>query len=154
MSSRFICVFAVAADYKVCVGNLCISAAKADLEQAFGLDWLVTDLALPLWSLPFRGTPNIQFGHTTESEVLCGTRVHVEMSTGMSRRPRFGGRTPARRPFDPNDRCYECGQRGHYAYDCYIYSRRKRHRLVHKLRKHVGFDPFSIDSLISLYLFV
>ena len=66
--SRLICVFAVAADYKVCVGNLCISAAKADLEQAFGLDWLVTDLALPLWSLPFRGTPTIQFGHTTESE--------------------------------------------------------------------------------------
>uniref|UniRef100_A0A094ZN73 Serine/arginine-rich splicing factor 7 n=1 Tax=Schistosoma haematobium TaxID=6185 RepID=A0A094ZN73_SCHHA len=22
------------------------------------------------------------------------------------------------KPFDPTDRCYECGERGHYAYDC------------------------------------
>jgi len=23
-----------------------------------------------------------------------------------------------RRPFHPDDRCYECGESGHYAYDC------------------------------------
>uniref|UniRef100_A0A8C6S355 CCHC-type domain-containing protein n=1 Tax=Neogobius melanostomus TaxID=47308 RepID=A0A8C6S355_9GOBI len=36
------------------------------------------------------------------------------MSTGLSRKGR--GR-PSRRQFDPNDRCYQCGDRGHYAYD-------------------------------------
>lgn len=53
--------------------------------------------------------------------VLCGSRVRVEMSTGMSRKGR--GR-PSRRQFDPNDRCYQCGDRGHYAYDCYRFSKR------------------------------
>ncbi|CAN0309888.1 unnamed protein product [Lampetra planeri] len=47
------------------------------------------------------------------------------MSNGVSRRSRFG-RPPARRPFDPTDRCYQCGERGHYAYDCHLYGRRKR----------------------------
>lgn len=23
-----------------------------------------------------------------------------------------------RRMYDPSDRCYQCGERGHYAYDC------------------------------------
>lgn len=55
--------------------------------------------------------------------VLCGSRVRVEMSTGLSRKGR--GR-PSRRQFDPNDRCYQCGDRGHYAYDCYRFSKRGR----------------------------
>lgn len=55
--------------------------------------------------------------------LLCGSRVRVEMSTGMSRKGR--GR-PSRRQFDPNDRCYQCGDRGHYAYDCYRFSKRGR----------------------------
>uniref|UniRef100_A0A452UCE6 Serine and arginine rich splicing factor 7 n=1 Tax=Ursus maritimus TaxID=29073 RepID=A0A452UCE6_URSMA len=59
--------------------------------------------------------------------VICGSRVRVELSTGMPRRSRFD-RPPARRPFDPNDRCYECGEKGHYAYDCHRYSRRRRSR--------------------------
>jgi arginine/serine-rich splicing factor 7 len=61
--------------------------------------------------------------------VICGSRVRVELSTGMPRRSRFD-RPPARRPFDPNDRCYECGEKGHYAYDCHRYSRRRRSRYL------------------------
>lgn len=45
------------------------------------------------------------------------------MSTGLSRKGR--GRL-SRRQFDPNDKCYQCGDRGHYAYDCYRYSKRGR----------------------------
>ncbi|GLD74359.1 serine/arginine-rich splicing factor 7-like isoform X1, partial [Lates japonicus] len=58
-----------------------------------------------------------------DGKVLCGSRVRVEMSTGLSRKGR--GR-PSRRQFDPNDRCYQCGDRGHYAYDCYRFSKRGR----------------------------
>ena len=29
-----------------------------------------------------------------------------------------GGGRPPRRPIHPDDRCYECGDRGHYAADC------------------------------------
>uniref|UniRef100_A0A4W6FZ55 CCHC-type domain-containing protein n=1 Tax=Lates calcarifer TaxID=8187 RepID=A0A4W6FZ55_LATCA len=42
-----------------------------------------------------------------------------------TRRSRGRGR-PSRRQFDPNDRCYQCGDRGHYAYDCYRFSKRGR----------------------------
>ena len=63
---------------------------------------------------------------------VCGVRVRVELSTGKVRPKPWmrggggGGRGPPgrmRRPYDPNDRCYECGERGHYAYDCTRYRR-------------------------------
>uniref|UniRef100_A0A8C4XHV1 CCHC-type domain-containing protein n=3 Tax=Polypteridae TaxID=8289 RepID=A0A8C4XHV1_ERPCA len=41
----------------------------------------------------------------------------------MSRKTRYG--RPSRRHFDPNDRCYQCGERGHYAYDCYRYNNKR-----------------------------
>lgn len=46
------------------------------------------------------------------------------MSNGMGGKGggRFRGPPPRRgRPFHPEDRCYECGERGHYARDCYRY---------------------------------
>ncbi|VDL42774.1 unnamed protein product [Hymenolepis diminuta] len=60
--------------------------------------------------------------------VICGVRARVELSNGRTRpkpwlrgdRGRESDRRGDRRarPFDPNDRCFECGERGHYAYDC------------------------------------
>ncbi len=59
--------------------------------------------------------------------MICGVRARVEMSNGrvrpkpwLSGRREGGSRYGDRRskPFDPNDRCFECGERGHYAYDC------------------------------------
>lgn len=46
------------------------------------------------------------------------------MSNGMGGKGggRYRGPPPRRgRPFHPEDRCYECGERGHYARDCYRY---------------------------------
>lgn len=35
------------------------------------------------------------------------------------------------KPFHPDDRCYECGDRGHYARDCARHKRGGRHRYVY-----------------------
>ena len=64
--------------------------------------------------------------------MICGRRARVEFSTGKSRNrqrdpPRRGG-YGAGRPFHPEDRCYECGETGHYARDCHKYSRSHRSR--------------------------
>lgn len=66
---------------------------------------------------------------------ICGVRARVEFSTGKSKpkpwqvSPRRGP-LPSRRAFDPEDRCYECGQRGHYAYDCEIRLNKRKGMLV------------------------
>jgi len=57
---------------------------------------------------------------------ICGGRVRVEHSTGRVRPKPWGGRgggggggrDGGSRGVNPNDRCYECGEHGHYAYDC------------------------------------
>ncbi|XP_044058276.1 serine and arginine rich splicing factor 7a isoform X2 [Siniperca chuatsi] len=116
-----------ATDCKVYVGDLGNGAAKGELERAFSYYG-------PLRSVWVARNPPgfafVEFEDPRDAEdavkgmdgkVLCGSRVRVEMSTGLSRKGR--GR-PSRRQFDPNDRCYQCGDRGHYAYDCYRFSKR------------------------------
>ena len=52
---------------------------------------------------------------------ICGVHVRVEASSGKTRPKPWMRRGPAprgRRPFDSGDKCYQCGERGHYAYDC------------------------------------
>ncbi|CAF1426199.1 unnamed protein product [Adineta steineri] len=70
-----------------------------------------------------------------DGKMLCGTRIRVEFSHGRGRSKREGrttrkrsrSRSPqSRRRFSPHDVCYECGNRGHYAYDCEIRLRRQR----------------------------
>ncbi|CAF2452358.1 unnamed protein product [Rotaria sp. Silwood2] len=69
-----------------------------------------------------------------DGKMICGSRVRVEFSHGRGRsnrggrtRRRSGSRSPrARKPYSPHDICYECGDRGHYAYDCEIRLRRQR----------------------------
>ncbi|KAG9282152.1 serine/arginine-rich splicing factor 7-like isoform X1 [Astyanax mexicanus] len=114
------------ADCKVYVGDLGNGAAKGELERAFSYYG-------PLRSVWVARNPPgfafVEFEDSRDAEdavkgmdgkVLCGNRIRVEMSNGMTRKSRFG--RPSRRQFDPNDRCYQCGETGHYAYDCYRYS--------------------------------
>ncbi|XP_042560041.1 serine and arginine rich splicing factor 7a isoform X2 [Clupea harengus] len=113
---------------KVYVGDLGNGAAKGELERAFSYYG-------PLRSVwVARNPPGFAFVEYEDSrdaedackgmdgKVLCGSRIRVELSTGLSRKSRYG--RPGRRSFDPQDRCYQCGDRGHYAYDCYRFSKR------------------------------
>ncbi|XP_026067797.1 serine/arginine-rich splicing factor 7-like [Carassius auratus] len=121
-----------AADCKVYVGDLGNGAAKGELERAFSYYG-------PLRSVWVARNPPgfafVEYEDTRDAEdavkgmdgkVLCGSRVRVEMSNGMSRKSRYG--RPSRRQFDPNDRCYQCGESGHYAYDCYRFNKRRGRR--------------------------
>ncbi|CAO2597708.1 Serine/arginine-rich splicing factor 7, partial [Lemmus lemmus] len=109
---------------KVYVGNLGTGAGKGELERAFSYYGPLRTVWIA------RNPPGfafVEFEDPRDAEdavrgldrkVICGSRAW---------RSRFD-RPPARRPFDPNDRCYECGEKGHYAYDCHRYSRRRRSR--------------------------
>ncbi|XP_028856286.1 serine and arginine rich splicing factor 7a isoform X2 [Denticeps clupeoides] len=113
---------------KVYVGDLGNGAAKGELERAFSYYGPLRNV----WVA--RNPPGFAFVEYEDprdaedavkgmdGKMLCGSRIRVELSTGMSRKSRFG--RPSRRQFDPNDRCYQCGDRGHYAYDCYRFSKR------------------------------
>ncbi|XP_045606079.1 serine/arginine-rich splicing factor 7 isoform X2 [Procambarus clarkii] len=117
-------------DCKVYVGDLGSGASKQELEEAFSYYGPLRNV----WVA--RNPPGfafVEFEDVRDAEdavrgldgrTICGRRVRVELSTGKSR-SRFRGPPPRRgRPFHPEDRCYECGERGHYARDCYRYSRR------------------------------
>lgn len=83
--------------------------------------------------------------------MICGRRVRVEPSSG-TRTGRFGGFGPPsrgsrNRPFHPEDRCYECGDRGHYARDCSRFRRGSRRYAIF-LMFILGF--FSLSSSISV----
>uniref|UniRef100_A0A8C8H5P6 Serine and arginine rich splicing factor 7b n=1 Tax=Oncorhynchus tshawytscha TaxID=74940 RepID=A0A8C8H5P6_ONCTS len=118
---------------KVYVGNLGTGAGKGELERAFGYYGPLRTVWIA------RNPPGfafVEFEDTRDAEdavrgldgkLISGSRVRVELSTGMPRRSRYE-RAPTNRPFDSNDKCYECGERGHYAYDCHRYSRRRRSR--------------------------
>ncbi|KAK3104209.1 hypothetical protein FSP39_025322 [Pinctada imbricata] len=116
-------------DCKVYVGDLARDVEEKDLEKAFSYYgrlknvWVARNPA---------GFAFIEFEDPRDADdavrgldgsSVCGCRVRVEHSSGKVRPKPWlrGGRGPprSRRAFHPDDRCYECGGRGHYAYDCH-----------------------------------
>ncbi|XP_060566175.1 serine/arginine-rich splicing factor 7-like isoform X3 [Ruditapes philippinarum] len=117
-------------DCKIYVGDLARDCNEKDVERAFSYYgrlrsvWVARNPA---------GFAFVEFEDPRDAEdavrgldgtSLCGSRIRVEHSTGKVRpKPwlrggRGGGGRGGRRPFHPEDRCYECGETGHYAYDC------------------------------------
>ncbi|KAF9812007.1 hypothetical protein SFRURICE_021364 [Spodoptera frugiperda] len=112
-------------DCKVYVGDLGNNASKPELEDAFSYYGPLRNV----WVA--RNPPGfafVEFEDPRDAEdairgldgrTICGRRARVEMSNGGRG---YGGRGPPPRsrlpprPYD--DRCYDCGDRGHYARDC------------------------------------
>lgn len=119
-------------DTKVYVGELGNNASKQELEDAFGYYGHLRSV----WVA--RNPPGfafVEFEDPRDAEdavraldgrTVCGRRARVELSNGRSGRSRGGGRGgdgrrgggDRGRAFHPEDKCYECGDRGHYARDC------------------------------------
>lgn len=67
-----------------------------------------------------------------DGRTICGRRARVEMSSGKDGGGRYRGSSSGSRgrSFYPEDRCYECEDRGHYARDCARHKRGGRQRNV------------------------
>ncbi|XP_041365207.1 serine/arginine-rich splicing factor 7-like [Gigantopelta aegis] len=129
-------------DVKVYVGDLPREASEKELERHFGYYGRLRSV----WVA--RNPPGFAFiefedhrdaddaVRALDGGTICGARVRVEHSNGKVRpkpwqRGGGGGRMDrgpprSRKAFHPDDKCYECGERGHYAYDCYRLSRRRK----------------------------
>ena len=107
-------------------GNLGTGAGKGELGRAFSYYGLLRTVWIARYP---PGFAFVEFGDPRDSDdavqgldgkVILGSRVKVELSTGMPQRSTFN-RPSARRPFNPNVRCYAYGEKGHYTYDCHHY---------------------------------
>ncbi|XP_031617118.1 serine/arginine-rich splicing factor 7 isoform X2 [Contarinia nasturtii] len=116
-------------DTKVYVGDLGNHARKNELEDSFSYYG-------PLRSVWIARNPPgfafVEFESARDAEdavrgldgrIICGRRARVEVSSGKSGRGYRGSKS--RRPYH-QDRCYECGDRGHYARDCRRHGKSRR----------------------------
>lgn len=124
-------------DCKIYVGDLGSNATKQELEDAFSYYGPLRNV----WVA--RNPPGfafVEFEDPRDAEdavrgldgrTICGRRARVEPSNGKRLRDRGGpSRRGGGRPFHPEDRCYECGERGHYARDCPRHRGSRRRRFV------------------------
>jgi len=103
--------------YRLHVADLDSNAHKSDLERCFGKFGPLKEIwmarSTPCFAFVvfrYRADSDVAINETDGTE-LCGRRIRVTPA-----RPRTRGL--GRRGFDPNMRCYQCGDRGHFSRDC------------------------------------
>lgn len=95
--------------------------------QRLNSDWMCTMYIYVLHVLLLSMYRSVEVIFLVDYRVLSGGRIRVSFA-----RPRTRGRR--RRGFDPNLRCYTCGEKGHFSRDCveiWRQRRRNRSRCVH-----------------------
>ncbi|XP_030377098.1 probable splicing factor, arginine/serine-rich 6 [Scaptodrosophila lebanonensis] len=126
-------------DRKVYVGDLGNNARKNDLEYVFGAYGSLRSVWIA------RNPPGfafVEFDNARDAQdavraldgrTVCGRRARVELSTGKNARSGGGGGggggpRDRSRGGRGDDKCYECGGRGHFARHCRERKARQRRR--------------------------
>lgn len=104
-------------------------------EQAFV--WSHGDFC----SFPFLTPMSCRF------RTICGGPIRVTFARPRTRGGRGGGFMGRRRGFDPNLRCYQCGESGHFSRDCDEVWRHRR-RVTRVVSRYVSPSP---SRLLSKY---
>eukprot|EP00096_Caligus_rogercresseyi_P010444 TRINITY_DN380_c1_g1_i5.p1 TRINITY_DN380_c1_g1~~TRINITY_DN380_c1_g1_i5.p1 ORF type:complete len:333 (+),score=76.31 TRINITY_DN380_c1_g1_i5:131-1129(+) len=103
--------------YRIHVADLDVSASKRDMEKVFGKFGPLKEIwmarSVPCFAFcVFRYREDAEDAvRTSDGTEVSGRRIRVTHA-----RPRTKGR--GRRGFNPNMRCYQCGDRGHFSRDC------------------------------------
>ncbi|XP_070563518.1 serine/arginine-rich splicing factor 7-like isoform X6 [Ptychodera flava] len=110
---------------RVYCGDLGIDCSRREIEKAFskygklGEVWVARNPPCFAFIVFLKREDAEEAIRDMDGRMLCGGRVRVSLA-----RPRTRGR--GRRGYDPNLRCYQCGERGHFSRDCRYYSRSYR----------------------------